>query len=477
LAARLEVVKPYTQWVRTFGSTLGMEKVGSIAKSQGFKTALGAWIGRDTVANETEIANLISAGKSGLADLVIVGSEVLLRGDLSEQALIAYINQVKQQLPGVPVAYADIYSVLLAHPNVMNAIDVIFVNYYPYWEGIAVDQAIATIQNWHQLMLASAGGKPVVVSETGWPSDGASQGNAIASLTNANQYFQKFIFWANANNVDYFYFEAFDEPYKAKYEGSQGAHWGLWDSNLNLKPGMDAILGADIQFTSVPDYGSFADLRGIVLHVQPTDYRVAVYINVSGNWWTKPTEAQPITTIQSDGSWVCDITTGGVDETATRIAAFLIPASYNPPVLTGAATLPNELTNNAIASQQVERSPKSGDNGGGDGGGGGGGGGGGFCFIATATYGSYLDPHVVVLREFRDRYLLTNPVGTAFVDFYYTVSPPIADYIGQHEWAKIITRGILTPLVYSIEYPFLALLFGALIIGTWCQMKRRKFVC
>lgn len=106
----------------------------------------------------------------------------------------------------------------------------------------------------------------------------------------------------------------------------------------------------------------------------------------------------------------------------------------------------------------------------------GGGGGGGSCFIATAAYGSYLDHHVVVLREFRDRYLLTNLVGTALVDFYYTVSPPIADYIRQHEWAKIITRSILTPLVYGIEYPFLTLFFGVLIIRTWRQIKRRKFV-
>jgi len=116
---------------------------------------------------------------------------------------------------------------------------------------------------------------------------------------------------------------------------------------------------------------------------------------------------------------------------------------------------------------------QSGDNGGG----GGGGGGGGFCFIATAAYGSYLDPHVVVLREFRDRYLLTNPAGTAFVDFYYRVSPPVADYIRQHEWAKIITRGILTPLVYSIEYPFVALFIGALIMGVWHRRKGWKFVC
>ena len=162
---------------------------------------------------------------------------------------------------------------------------------------------------------------------------------------------------SKARRIDYLFIRNFGAVkesrvvFNTKIDRSQPTvsdHAGVFTSQTSLS--------ADIQFTSVPDYGSSADLRGIVLHVQPTDYRVAVYINVSGNWWTKPTATQPITTIQSDGSWVCDITTGG-DETATLIAAFLIPASYNPPVLLGAATLPKELTNNAIASQQVERWP------------------------------------------------------------------------------------------------------------------------
>ena len=77
----------------------------------------------------------------------------------------------------------------------------------------------------------------------------------------------------------------------------------------------------------------------------------------------------------------------------------------------------------------------------------GGGGGGGGCFIATAAYGSYLDSHVDTLRSFRDQYLETNPIGSAFVSLYYKVSPPMADFIEKHPALKPIVRAELMPAV------------------------------
>lgn len=90
------------------------------------------------------------------------------------------------------------------------------------------------------------------------------------------------------------------------------------------------------------------------------------------------------------------------------------------------------------------------------------------CFIATAAYGSYFEKHVKVLRDFRDRYLKTNPIGLAFVDLYYTYSPAIADMIAQSEIAKGVIRIILTPIVYCIEYP----LYGVLLIGLLFGIRR-----
>jgi hypothetical protein len=352
-----------------------LEKSGAIAGLFGLKAALGAWISADLLANEREIANLITAAKAGEADMLIVGSEVLLRGDLPEADLIAYIDRVKQELPEIPVGYADTYGILLSHPDLIDAVDLVFANYYPYWEGISIDMAVAAIHGWHERMTVAAKGKQVIVSETGWPSGGNTVGHAVPSFENASFFFLNFISWAKANNIDYFYFEAFDESWKATDDHPQEAYWGIWDKDGNLKPAMEAVFNGEtmednwsntkipggpgtptIEFIHVPSLGSFEDLKGQVWHVRPSDYRIAVYIYVSG-WWTKPTFSNPLTAIRVDGSWTTDITTGGTDEDATRIVAFLVPNGYNPPLISGGETLPDELDQSAVAKVELNRNP------------------------------------------------------------------------------------------------------------------------
>ena len=117
---------------------------------------------------------------------------------------------------------------------------------------------------------------------------------------------------------------------------------------------------------------------------------------------------------------------------------------------------------------------------------GGGGGGGGFCFIATAAYGSSLDSHVDTLRSFRDQYLETNPIGSAFVSLYYKVSPPMADFIDEHPTLKPIVRAGLWPAVAMSSVALnttlaekavilvAMALFTAVLIMMWLRRRTRR---
>ncbi len=95
------------------------------------------------------------------------------------------------------------------------------------------------------------------------------------------------------------------------------------------------------------------------------------------------------------------------------------------------------------------------------------------CFIATAAFGSYLDPHVMVLRKFRDEVLLTNAAGSAFVRFYYRTSPPIADFISRHESLRAMTRVLLTPIIFAVKYQVF-LLMAAVLLGLRFIAKRKE---
>ena len=237
IEARMEIVKPYVKWVRSFSCVDGNEHIPKIAHKHGIKTLVGAWLGNDKEKNEKEIESIIKVAKDGYADIVAIGNEVLLRGDLTEDEIIKHIQKVKQEVTNVPVGYVDAYYEFVNHPLICSVCDVILANCYPFWEGYPLEHSISYLKNMYYQAVYAAKGKKVIISETGWPNVGTPDRNAVPSYENALRYFINAFSWANQENIDIFYFSSFDETWKIEKEGDVGAYWGLWDKDGNFKYG------------------------------------------------------------------------------------------------------------------------------------------------------------------------------------------------------------------------------------------------
>ncbi|MCB9315063.1 MAG: glycosyl hydrolase [Lewinellaceae bacterium] len=232
---RMQILKPHTQWVRSFSCTDDNDRIPKVAKAFGLKTMVGAWLGNDPEVNEREISGLIELAKAGFVDIAAVGNEVMYRKDLSEEELLQFIYRVKQAIPDIPVGYVDAYYEFSQRPKITEACDVILANCYPYWEGCPVESSLDYLKKMYRQAVHAGNGKQVIITETGWPSQGESLKGAFPSEKNALAYFINTQMWALDEEVPVFYFSSFDESWKVGAEGEVGAYWGIWDKHEKLK--------------------------------------------------------------------------------------------------------------------------------------------------------------------------------------------------------------------------------------------------
>jgi GPH family glycoside/pentoside/hexuronide:cation symporter len=233
----MDVIAPYTHAIRSFSCTEGNELIPKVAHEKGLNSIAGAWISDDKDRNEKEINALIELAKTGVVNVAAVGNEVLLRGDVSEEELIVYINRVKEALKGldVSVGYVDTYYEYYTRPNLVEATDIILANCYPFWEGFGIESSLEHLREMYALTKYVSKGKKVIIAETGWPSQGSANEDAHPSLINAMKYFIQTQEWASKEGVEIFHFSSFDESWKVRVEGELGARWGIWDKNEKLK--------------------------------------------------------------------------------------------------------------------------------------------------------------------------------------------------------------------------------------------------
>jgi len=233
---RLEIIKPYTKWIRSFSCIEGNEFIPRIAKEFGIKTLVGAWLGDDAEINKQEIDGLIKLANDGFVDIAAVGNEVMYRKDLTEDELLNFMAEVKEAIPSdIPIGYVDAYYEFSDRPRITEACDVILANCYPYWEGCPLEYSLQHMKQMYYQAAQAGNGKKVIITETGWPSKGGGFKGSTASKENYMKYFVNSQAWSDEDNIDMFYFASFDESWKVGAEGDVGAYWGLWDKNEYLK--------------------------------------------------------------------------------------------------------------------------------------------------------------------------------------------------------------------------------------------------
>jgi exo-beta-1,3-glucanase (GH17 family) len=233
IAQDLAQLAKISDCVRTYSIENGLDQVPALASKVGLKVIQGIWLGSNRLKNLAQISTAVRLAKEypGVITALVVGNEVLLRGEMTTADLAATIRSVKSQVT-VPVTYADVWEYWLRNREVYEAVDFITIHILPYWEDfpIRAKYAAAHVDAIRKRMAVAFPGKEILIGETGWPSEGRMRDAALPSRTNQARVVSEILDLAKRENFRVNLIEAYDQPWKRQLEGTVGGYWGLLDS-------------------------------------------------------------------------------------------------------------------------------------------------------------------------------------------------------------------------------------------------------
>jgi glucan 1,3-beta-glucosidase len=233
IALDLAQLAKISDCVRTYSIENGLDQVPALAAKVGLKVIQGIWLGSNRLKNLAQISTVVGLAKEhpDVITAVVVGNEVLLRGEMTTSDLAANIRSVKSQV-AVPVTYADVWEYWLRNREVYEAVDFVTIHILPYWEDFPVraKYAAAHVDAIRRRMAVAFPGKEILIGETGWPSEGRMREGALPSRTNQARVVSEILGLAKQENFRVNLIEAYDQPWKRQLEGTVGGYWGLIDS-------------------------------------------------------------------------------------------------------------------------------------------------------------------------------------------------------------------------------------------------------
>ena len=229
----LEQLAKISDCVRTYSIENGLDQVPGIAAKVGLKVIQGIWLGGNRLKNLAQIAVAVRLTKQfpDTITSVVVGNEVLLRGEMTTTDLAATIRSVKAQV-AVPVTYADVWEYWLRNREVYDAVDFVTIHILPYWEDFPIRAKFAAdhVDSIRRRMAVAFPGKEILIGETGWPSEGRMREGALPSRANQARIVSEILDLAKREGFRVNLIEAYDQPWKRQLEGTVGGYWGLFDS-------------------------------------------------------------------------------------------------------------------------------------------------------------------------------------------------------------------------------------------------------
>jgi exo-beta-1,3-glucanase (GH17 family) len=233
IAQDLAQLAKISDCVRTYSVENGLDQVPGLAAKVGLKVIQGIWLGSNRLKNLAQIDTVVGLTKQypDVITAVVVGNEVLLRGEMTTSDLAATIRSVKSQVK-VPVTYADVWEYWLRNREIYDAVDFVTIHILPYWEDypIRAKYAAAHVDAIRKQMAVAFPGKEILIGETGWPSAGRMREGALPSRTNQARVVSEILSLAKQENFRVNLIEAYDQPWKRQLEGTVGGNWGLFDA-------------------------------------------------------------------------------------------------------------------------------------------------------------------------------------------------------------------------------------------------------
>lgn len=252
----IRILKKVTGEVRIYGMGKVANTILKVCLQEGMKIHLSAWLHPDkgdgwAGVNYHEVRRLIDAAKDaryrGIIKSLIVGSEVIYRGDVAPSRLLEFINYVKEETAGTGLRVTSAIIYYNWTHELAEAVDYILYHVHPLWEGIHIDQAAGRVIDTWIGMRNKFPAKDIHIGETGWASKGGAQANGVPSEENQllfiNDLFHRVKNHELRKEIKVFIFSAFDENWKASSdEGDIGPNWGLFNEDRTPKLAIKKML-------------------------------------------------------------------------------------------------------------------------------------------------------------------------------------------------------------------------------------------